>query len=113
MHYIRKRREKDGFMSLKLDISKAYDRVDWSFLEEIIHQMGFIDTWINRIMICVKHISFLVLINSELKGCIKASRGLRQGDPLTIYLFLLCIEGLISLLSSAEVEKQITGVRIY
>lgn len=74
--------------------------------------MGFADLWINKITMCVKSVTFLVLINREPKGFIKPSRGLHQDDPLFLYLFLLCIEGLISFLSRAAEEKQIMGVKI-
>lgn len=68
MHYLKKIRKRgSGFISLKLDISKSYDHVEWSFLEEIMHRMGFTNSWINRIMMCVKSVSFLVLSNGEPK----------------------------------------------
>lgn len=100
MRYLRKKGTcKHDFMSLKLDISKTYDRVEWSFLEEIMHKLGFSGTWIAKLMMRVKSVSFSILINGEPKECIKPSKGLCQGDLLSPYLFLLCTEGLISLLS--------------
>lgn len=60
--------------------------------------MGFEAKWIQIIMLCVKSVSFYVLINGEPKGLFTPTRGIRQGDPLSPYMFLLCTEGLISFL---------------
>ena len=80
-------------MAMKLNISKAYDRVEWPFLKCIMTRLGLPEVWIDRVMTCVTTPSFLVRINGKAYGNITPYRGIRQGDPLSPYLFLLCVEG--------------------
>ena len=99
-------------MALKLDMSKAYDRVEWEFLEKIMHHLGLDEKLIRIIMSCMKSVSYSVLLNRQPVSRIKPSRGLRQGDSLSPYLFLLCALGLQSLIQKAEVNDDIRGVTI-
>ena len=63
--------KKEGYMTVKLDMSKVYDRVEWSFLEAIMRWMGFIERWIQLMMVGVKRVSYSILVNGEPKGMIK------------------------------------------
>ena len=75
-------------------------------------KLGFPEVWIDRVMCCVSSSCFLVLINGEAYGHIIPTRGLRQGDPLSPYLFLLCAKGFTVLLDRAEEEGRLHGVSI-
>ena len=113
MHYIDQRRKgKEGLMAIKLDMSKAYDRMEWAFLEAMMRRLGFSERWIGLMMMCVKTVSYSVLINGEPKGKILPTRGLRQGGPISPYLFLLCAEGLTAMLRKEECEGMISGVSV-
>jgi hypothetical protein len=67
---------KTGFTGLKLDLSKAYDRVEWKFLETAMQRLGFANRWIKLIMACVSSVSYYVLVNGNPMGNIKPLRGL-------------------------------------
>ena len=111
LHRMRNRRRgKVGQMAVKLDISKAYDWVEWSFLQGIMQKLGFDPRWVNLAMETVTTTSYSVLINGEPKGWITQSRGIRQGDLLSPYLFLLCVEGLTTLLNKAVENRVVNGI---
>ena len=113
MHTIDQRRKgKEGLMAIKLDMSKAYDRVEWSYLEAIMRRMGFQDRWISLMMMCVSTVTYSVLINGEPRGTIIPTRGLRQGDPISPYLFLLCAEGLSAMIKRKERIGGLRGISV-
>ena len=75
-------------------------------------KMGFDNKWIKLIMSCINSVSYYVLINGMAHECITPTRGLRQGDPLSPYMFLLCIEGLMALIVEVERRRKILGISI-
>ena len=74
-----------------------------------MRKLGFKERWINLVMGCVKIVSYSVLVNGEPCGMIFPTRGIRQGDPLSPFLFLLCTEGLNGLIKKAELQGDIHG----
>jgi hypothetical protein len=87
---------------IKLYLSKAYDRVSWLYLHLLLIHIGFSLPLVKWIMGCVTITSFAVLINGSTSNFFKSSRGLRQGFPLSPYLFLLVVEGLSRAISEAR-----------
>lgn len=113
LHFMKqKTRGKVGDVALKIDISKAYDRIDWGFLERIMIKMGFDKRWVDLIMLCVSTVQYSILMNGRRVGPIYPKRGLRQGCPLSPYLFVICAQGLSSLIEKAEREGSIHGCKI-
>ena len=91
-HMKTKRRGRNNNAALKFDTSKAYDRVEWIFLERMMLKMGFEASWVNTIMKCIKYVAYQIKVNGEFTEKISLSRGLRQGDPISPYLFLLYVQ---------------------
>ncbi|GKV39420.1 hypothetical protein SLEP1_g47185 [Rubroshorea leprosula] len=107
-----KKSGKHGVIALKLDIRKAYDNVNWSCLEYIMRAHGFCDKWIHMVMQCVSTVSYTVGINGNQTPFFSPRRGLRQGDPLSPYLYLFIADILSRLLTAATSAKQLSGYRI-
>ncbi|KAE8702081.1 hypothetical protein F3Y22_tig00110503pilonHSYRG00762 [Hibiscus syriacus] len=101
-----------GFFTLKLDMSKAYDWVEWSFIREVMLKIGFSQRWVSLIMSSVSTVSYSMVFNGVPGDSFLPSRGLRQGDPLSPYLFLFCAEGLSSLLHAAKSAGSLTGYKV-
>lgn len=98
-------------MAIKLDLQKAYDRVNWKFIQAILLHFSFNDTFTNWIIACISSVSFEVLVNGGKTAIFKPSRGLRQSDPLSPYLFILGQEVLSRLLNYELRLKNIGGIR--
>ncbi|CAM8885253.1 unnamed protein product [Rhodiola kirilowii] len=107
-----KNKLKTGYMSLKLDMSKAYDRIEWKFLEKMMLSLGFSDCWVRKIMLCVETVTYRVKINDKISEIIRPGRGLRQGDPILPYLFLICAEWLTHALNTYRELGLLEGIRV-
>jgi len=102
----------EGFMPMKLDMSKAYARLDWDFLEAMLRKLGFASWWINLLMPCVRTVTYSIIINGQTHGHIVPKRGLRQGDPLSPYFFTICAKAMSSMLHNSVRRGDITGIPI-
>ncbi|XP_010471448.1 PREDICTED: uncharacterized protein LOC104751234 [Camelina sativa] len=106
VHSMRCKKGTKGWMLLKLDLEKAYDRIRWDFLEDTLNAAGLSNLWVRWIMTCVSGPSMSLLINGERTEAFRPLRGLRQGDPLSPYLFVLCLERLCHLIEGSIEEKK-------
>ncbi|KAK9911294.1 hypothetical protein M0R45_035213 [Rubus argutus] len=113
IHCLKRRGKKSRQKAaIKLDMAKAYDRVEWAFLRKMMETFLFPGRFISLIMSCVQTVKYSVLIQGAPFGKIVPTRGLRQGDPISPYLFLLVAEGFSSLVRNAGMNRLIHGVSI-
>lgn len=112
VHSLSKRKGKNGAFVLKVDLEKAYDRVDWTFLRAILDATSFKAELISLIMDCVTSTSLSICWNGEALEPFTPSRGLRQGDPLSPYLFVLCMEVLGHSINEGVERKQWSAVSV-
>ena len=113
MHHISQRKTgSTGEMAIKLDMSKAHDRVEWACLDKIMEKLGFHQRWRALVIQCVSSVTYSVRLNGKPRGHIVPTRGLCQGDPLSPYLFLLCAEGLSALIKGAVSKGSVKGFSV-
>lgn len=94
----RNKKKKMRQMAIKLDMSKAYYRIEWPYLKAILKSLGFTKGWISLIILCVMSVQYFVLVDGKSRETFTPTIGLRQGDPLSSYIFLLSVEGFSSLM---------------
>lgn len=98
VHSMQYKRGRKGWMLLKLDLERAYDMLRWDFIIDTLHDVGLPECWIGWISECITTSSMRVLWNGEMTAPFLPSRGIRQGDPISPYLFVLCLERLSHLI---------------
>ncbi|GLU01659.1 hypothetical protein SLE2022_189580 [Rubroshorea leprosula] len=106
-----KKKRKETFL-FKIDFEKAYDKVSWVFLDYMMLRMGFCEIWRNWIMECLRTNLVSILVNGSPTRQFTVTRGLRQGDPLSPFLFLIIAEGLNGLVSAASQKGLLDGAEV-
>ena len=106
IYSLRKRKGRTGYMVIKFDLEKAYDRLEWSFIKMVLEHFGFLEMLIKLIMSCMSTTTTAILFNGSKLDSFQPSRGIRQGDPISPYLFLLCMEFLGAQITSMCEDKR-------
>ena len=102
---------KESGVLCNLNIEKAYDHLDWDFLLKVMTKMGFGSKWTSWISWCISMVTFLVILNGSPSGFFRSSRSLRQGDPLSPYLFVIGMEALSCIIAKAMEGGFLFGCR--
>ena len=99
-------------MLIKLDIAKAYDKLSWKFISKMLEAYGFFQSWVEWVMGLISTPFFSILLNGAPTCIFQLSRGIRQGDPLSPFIFILMAEGLSHLLQTQEENGELSGLRL-
>lgn len=101
VHSFKQTKRKKGYVGFKLDFHKAYDCLEWDFIITSLRTFGFSQAVTNMIFQCLSIVNFTLLLNGTKSASFSPSRGIRQGDPLPPYLFILCNEIMARLINRA------------
>jgi len=104
---------KNPGMILKLDLSNAFDKLSWTYINQILLAFGFSATWTQWIMNLISSPCFSIMLNGSPSAPFRPSHGIRQGDPLSPFLFVLMAEGLSGLLHSAISSHTLKGISLH
>ncbi|XP_026397119.1 uncharacterized protein LOC113291845 [Papaver somniferum] len=109
---MKKKKGRTGHLALNMDISKAYDRLEWKFLMNVLKKFGFSEKLCQLIHQCISTTQNEIMVNGSPSPSFKPTRGIRKGDPLSPYLFILAMEPFSRNMNHYEVTKQLTGMKI-
>eukprot|EP00257_Ricinus_communis_P026592 XP_025014006.1 uncharacterized protein LOC112535599 [Ricinus communis] len=113
VHYLKfqKSRSKEG-MALKMDMAKAYNKLEWAYIKHMLMAFRFSEVWIKWVVACVTSVTYSININGALEGFIIPFRGIRQSDPLSPLIFLLCADGLSHMCAKAQGQNRLKGIPV-
>ncbi|KAL6321948.1 hypothetical protein AAG906_035857 [Vitis piasezkii] len=111
-HPLHSRRSGEEGVVFKIDFEKAYDHVKWDFLDHVLEKKGFSSKWRSWMRGCLSSVSYAILVNGNAKWWVEASRGLRQGNPLSPFLFTIVADVLSRMLLKAEERNLLEGFRV-
>eukprot|EP00253_Pinus_taeda_P032882 PITA_32882 len=100
-------------MLLKIDLSKAFDSISWDYMQKVLKAFGFDNAWIRWVSSLISSAFFSILINGIPTSTFRASRGIRQGDPLSPFLFIIMVEGLGRCIKNAIQSQDLKGITLH
>lgn len=101
-----------GIAVLKVDVSKTYDRLKWPYIEWMLDKLGFTQLWVERITKCVRTISYSFIRDGTIFENVVPMRGVRQEDPISPYLYIICVDGLSGMIRMYEAPGLLHGCKI-
>lgn len=99
-------------VAMKLDMNNAYDRVEWRFLKATLEKLGFNIDWVEKVMTLVTTVTYTYQVNGFHSDKLSPSRGLRQEDPLSPYLFILVFDVLSRMINDAKSHNTLSGLKL-
>jgi hypothetical protein len=106
-------KDKQKGLLIKLDLSKAYDRISWQYLIEVMRAFGFDDRWLQWVKSFISTPHFSILLNGSPSAPFNITKGLRQGHPLSPFLFIIAAEGLGRIMKAHLAERKIQGLKLW
>ena len=100
-------------MMIKIDIVKAYDKLSWKYMDKMLEAFGFSPKWVEWVMSLVMTPFFNILLNRSPSKVFQPSRGIRQGDPLSPFLFILMAEGMSHLVQTQAGNGELRGLKVH
>lgn len=111
-HSLKIRRKTKFFeIGLNVDMNKTYDRIEWNFLRAVLEKMGFATAQVQMVMSCITSVELEVLINGKTSNSFKPSRGLRQGDRIFPYLFIIITDVLSTIINCVVSRGFLQGIK--
>ena len=111
IHTMGKTKGRGGYMALKIDLEKAYDKLEWSFIRDMLIYFNLPRNLIELIMSCISSVTTSLLFNGGALGPFLPTRGIRQGDPLSPYIFIMCMDYLGQLIQERCEDKSWVPVK--
>lgn len=112
IHSMERKKGRKGLMVVKVDLEKVYDRIRWDFLKDTLKAIGLNHHWVKLIMCCVSSTKMKVIWNEQHSDEFVMERGIRQSDPLSPYLFVLCMERLSHLIDISVATGEWKSIRL-
>lgn len=112
MCWLNNQKQKEPGVLCKLAIQKTFWPLELEFPTKTMMKMGFGEKWVNWISYCISTIKFSILFNGSPTGFFSSQRRLRQGDPLSPFLFIIAMESLNDMMKTAQSNSWITGFRV-
>ncbi|KAF7842396.1 reverse transcriptase [Senna tora] len=112
-HYLKAKKNGNRCeVAMKVDMSKAYDGLEWDFIEQVLLKFGFSDYWVSFISRCIRSVEYNILLSGRKVVEVHLSRGVRQGNPLSPYLFILAADVLLRMVSFHADRGDLRGIKL-